>query len=102
MEAGDTVPRDYNRAELRYNWVVIKMNTFHTPFIFPQKLYEVLLFTMLNGILVLMSILIFSVPLTKKLLTTDKLHPKLSCTNRKEEPVMQYFHSRRVLFLFVK
>ena len=75
------------------------MYIFHNPFIFPQKLSEVLLFTMLNGILVLMSILILSVPLTKKLLTTDKLYPKLSCTNRKEEPVMQYFHSRRVLFM---
>ena len=66
--------------------------------IFPQKLSEVLLFTMLNGILVLMSILIFSVLLTKKLLASDKQYPKLSCTNRKEEPVMQYFHSRRVFF----
>ena len=66
---------------------------------FPQKLSEVLLFTMLNGILFLMSILIFSVPMAKKLLATDKLYPKLSCTNRKEKPVMKYFHSRRVLFL---
>ena len=79
------------------------MNTFHTPFTFTQKLSEVLLFTTLNGILVLMSILILSVPLTKKLLTTDKLYPKLSCTgtNPNEEPVMQYFHSRRDFF-FVK
>ena len=29
MKTGHTVSRDYNRVWLRYNWVVIKMNTVH-------------------------------------------------------------------------
>ena len=41
--------------------------------------------------------IIFSIPSTKKLLKTDTLYRKLSCSNQKE--VMQYFHSRRVMFI---
>ena len=56
--------------------------------IFPQKLSNsatslltIKCFDLLGG-----TILIFSIPSTKKLLTSDTLYRKLSCTNRKEGP----------------
>ena len=38
MEAGDIVSRDYNRAELRYNWVVIKDEYISYSFYYGSKI----------------------------------------------------------------
>ena len=42
MEAGATVSRDYNRAELRYNWVVIKNE--YISYSFQKTLWSIIIY----------------------------------------------------------